>query len=370
MKNKLSIVTLTILMLGMVLGFKSTVNAQPGSAAVPFLLIGPDARAAGMGGTGTAIANDLNAVFWNPAGLGFLDYFDYSYDYEKEQYSTPFRQVSLAFSPWLPQFNADLYYSSGTFGQYFEELDGTIAVNFVLMNLGEFTRTDAAGNELGKFVSNEFALGFSYGTIIAPDLSFGFQLKYIQSNLTPTSPQTSGQSGTGISGGFDMGVLWKPVDLGFLEDRFSIGMNLQNVGPKMTYINESDPLPTNLRLGIAYKLVNDDFNQLSLAVDFAKLLVNRNDDGTSDALPTSFVSAWQNPGAEFSLGLEYWYEDAVALRAGYFDEPDDYGARQFWTFGLGVAYEIFKLDFSFINTIQENHPLANTMRFSMLIDWN
>lgn len=342
------------------------------SSAVPFLMIAPDARASGMGEVGTAIADDANAIYWNPGGLGFLDYFDYGYTFDDEETKIPYRQVALSFSPWLPQFNADLYYSYGTIAQHFDELDGTVAFNLIFMNLGEFKRTLENGQEAGTFTSNEFSVGFAYGTIIAPNLGFGFQLRYIQSNLTPTSGVTGGQSGTGISGGFDMGLLWKPTALNVLgvdfEDRLSLGMNLQNVGPKMTYINEADPLPTNLKLGFAYDLVKDEFNKLTFAFDYTKLLVNRDRNG-SDPIPLSFVSAWENNAMEFAMGAEYWYEDVVALRAGYFTEPDNQGARKFWNFGAGVRYDVFRLDFSFINTIEENNPLANTLRFSLLADW-
>ncbi|PKL79882.1 MAG: hypothetical protein CVV25_06280 [Ignavibacteriae bacterium HGW-Ignavibacteriae-4] len=342
------------------------------SSAVPFLMISPDARASGMGEVGTAIADDVNAIYWNPGGLAFLDYFDYGYTFDDEGTRTPFRQVALAFSPWLPQFNADLYYSYGTIAQHFDEIDGTVAFNFIFMNLGEFKRTLENSQEAGTFTSNEFSFGFSYGTIIAPDLGFGFQLRYIQSNLTPTGQGSGAQSGTGVSGGFDVGLLWKPSDLQVLgadmQDRLSLGMNLQNVGPKMTYINEADPLPTNLKLGIAYDVVKDEFNKLTFAFDYTKLLVNRDRNG-SDPIPLSFVSSWQNNAMEYAGGVEYWYEDVVALRAGYFTEPDNAGARKFWNFGAGVRYDIFRLDFSFINTIEENHPLANTLRFSLLADW-
>ncbi len=362
---------LLVTAIGMIFTTQVTeLKAQAGGSAVPFLLISPDARGSGMGETGTATTNDINAVYWNPAGLAFLDYFE-TYDdfFDQEPELVPYRQVALSFSPWLPQFNADLFYSYGTIGQYFEQLDGTVAFNFIFMNLGEFTRRADNGQELGRFTSNEFSLGISYGTIIAPDLGVGFQLRYIQSNLTPTSSQTGGEAGTGVSASFDLGVQWKPQNLGgFLDDNVSLGFNLQNVGPKITYIKESDPLPTNLRLGAGYELVEDEFNQLIVALDFSKLLVKRDSTG-SDPLPKSLVSGWENAGAEWAFGMEYWYDKVVALRAGYFTEPSSTGGRKYWNFGAGVRYDIFSLDFSFINTIEENHPLANTMRFSMLIDW-
>ncbi len=344
--------------------------SQAGGAAVPFLLISPDARSSGMGEVGTAIADDINAIYWNPAGLGFHDYVEAG-GYAEDKLE-PYGQVALSFSKWLPQFNADLYYSYLTAGRFIEELDGTVAFNFIYMNLGEFTRTSENGTVLGTFISNEFTIGLSYGTIIAPDLAVGFQLRYIQSNLTPTAVGQQ-DAGTGVSGSFDLGFLWKPADLDILgldlDDRISLGLNLQNVGPKMTYINESDPLPTQLRFGTAITLVRDEFNDLRFAMDVSKLLVKRDSLG-SDPLPKSLVTGWENAGAELAFGLEYWYEYLIALRAGYFTEPSTLGNRQFWNFGAGVKYDIFRLDFSYINTIEENHPLANTMRFSLIVDWD
>ena len=330
--------------------------SQAGGAAVPFLLIAPDARASGMGEVGTAIADDINAVYWNPAGLGF---------------QSNERQIALSFSKWLPQFNADLFYSYGTYGQYVEALDGTIAGTFIFMNLGEFQRTASDGTQLGTFRSNEFSIGVSYGTRLSDDVTAGVQIKYVQSNLAPAGAQQA-SAGVGISGAFDLGFMWKPAKLSLLganlDNVLSLGINLQNVGPKMTYLNESDPLPTMLRTGIALKLVEDEFNDLLVSMDLGKLLVRRDSLG-SDPIPQSFISAWGQGGIEMGLGMEYVYDQAVSLRGGYFTEPAAAGGRQFFTLGAGVAYDVFILDFSYILTIEDNHPLANTLRFSLLIDW-
>jgi hypothetical protein len=329
---------------------------QAGGSAVPFLLISPDARASAMGDIGTALADNLYAVHWNPAGLGFQEG----------------RQVALSFSKWLPQFNADLFYSYGTFGQYVEDLDGFVAANLIYMNLGEFMRTSEDGNALGKFRSNEFTLGVSYGTMISDDVAAGVQIKYIQSNLAPAGIGQAG-AGVGVSGAFDLGFLYAPrkLDLFGLElgRSLRLGVNLQNVGPKMTYLNESDPLPSTLRTGIAVKLVEDEFNDLTISADFSKLLVRRDSLG-SDPIPLSFVTAWGRGGIESGFGLEYIYEQIVALRGGYFTEPMVAGNRRYFTLGAGVTYDLFQIDFSYILTVEENHPLANTLRFSMLVNWD
>lgn len=341
--------------------------SQAGGSAVPFILISPDARASGMGETGTAIADDINAVFWNPSGLAFND----SVKINDEDY-IPWFQGALTYSHWLPQFNADLYYCYGNIGRYFDTMNGTCAFTFIFMNLGEFTRTDELGNAKGKFLSNEFAAGLTYGTIIARDLGIGVQLKYILSNLAPATPQTPGDAGRGQSFAFDLGLLWKPQNLNVLgldfEDRIALGINLQNVGPKITYKKESDPIPTTLRIGGAAKLAHDEYNDWKVTCDISKLLVRRDSLG-SDPLPKSLVTGWKNPGVDLSIGTEYWYSQVIALRAGYFTEPSLLGNRKFWNFGAGVRYDIFELDFSFINTVEENNPLANTMRFSALINF-
>jgi hypothetical protein len=339
-------------------------NAQAGGAAVPFLTIAPDARAGGMGEANTGIADNLYAVHWNPAGLGFLRYLNPETEFDEDLLE--YHQVGTNFTPWLPQFNADLYYATGTWGRYIDELNGTIAANLTFIYLGEFTQTDNTGRELGKFNSSEYALGLSYGTLITEDLSLGIQAKFIQSILGAISD--SPDAGSGISGAVDIGLLWKPLDLPYLDDKLSIGLNIQNIGPKMTYTSQSDPLPSMIRLGFGFTPVRDEFNELTFALDVAKLMVRRYRDGTSDAVPVNFITGFENPGAEFSFGAEYWYAQVVALRGGYFYEPQGAGGRQFYTFGIGVRYDIFELNFSFINTVEDNSPLANTLRSSFLID--
>lgn len=183
------------------------VFSQAGGASVPFLRIAPDARSSGMGETGVAIADDANAVYWNPAGLGFLEYFNEGSEFEDP---IPFKQVALSYSPWLPQFNADLYYSYAA-GVYHLEDVGTIAANFMFMNLGKFTRTTVGGQRGQDFTSEEFALSVAFGSRVTDDLSLGANLKYIRSNLTPAFDNKA--AAIGNSAALDIGLLWKPTNL-------------------------------------------------------------------------------------------------------------------------------------------------------------
>jgi hypothetical protein len=339
----------------------ATASAQQvsGGAAVPFLLIAPNARSGGMGEAGTGVSKDVMATFYNVGGLA----------YEKRT------QVSLTYSKWLPQFNADLHYSYLSGCTYVKDLDGTINAHVTYLDLGEFQQTYESGAVGQKFRSLEFAVGLGYSTMIAQDLGAGIQARYIQSNLSsvPVGNEKGG-SGVGRSVGFDLGVLWTPkTDWGLPQDFLNIGGTLTNIGPKSHYIDisQADPLPTTFRLGLGFHLLKDEFNDLTLATDITKLLINRPSKTEVDPVPISLVTAWGNgQGVELSTGLEYWYEELVALRAGYFTESVNGGNRRFITFGAGLRYDIYGFDFSYINTIEESHPLANTLRFSLFVDFD
>ena len=337
-------------------GYTFAQSTAGGGSAVPFLLIAPNARYAAMGEAGTAIANDVNASFFNIGGLGF-------------QKNT---QVSINYSKWLPQFNADLHYGFLTGSMFFEELGGTMSAHIVYLDLGEFQQTFENGQQGQRFRSQEYAIGIGYSTELSDDVGLGVQARYIESNLSNIKIEGVEGSGVGRSVGLDIGALWKPkTNWGMPEDFLSFGATLSNVGPKIHYIDiqQADPLPTSFRLGSAFHVVKDEFNDLTFTADINKLLINRPDSGQVDPVPISLVTAWGNgKGVELSLGAEYWYDDAIALRAGYFTESANSGNREFLTFGAGVRYEEFGLDFSYINTIEEAHPLANTLRFSLLVD--
>ncbi len=328
-----------------------------GGSAVPFLLIAPNARYAGMGEAGTAISSDVNAIFFNIGGLGF-------------QENT---QVSINYSKWLPQFNADLHYGFLSGSTFIEKLQGTMSAHITYLDLGEFQQTFDNGQQGQRFRSQEYAIGVGYSTQISDDVGLGVQGRYIESNLSSIKIEGVEGSGVGRSFGLDFGTLWKPkTDWGLPEDFLSLGLMLSNLGPKIHYIDiqQADPLPTSLRLGTAFHVVEDEFNDLTFTVDVNKLLINRTDSGTKvDPVPISLVTAWGNgKGVELSMGAEYWYDKAIALRAGYFTESEESGNREFLTFGAGVRYQEFGLDFSYINTIEEAHPLANTLRFSLIVD--
>ncbi|HTX19425.1 MAG TPA: PorV/PorQ family protein [Bacteroidota bacterium] len=366
---KLKAAIIAVFGLGILLVVQETAFAQGGASAVPFLLISPNSRASGMGEAGAGLADDAGSVYWNPGGLGFLKG----------------SEVSITHSNWLPQFHlADLFYDYLNYRQDVPEWGGTVAGSVTYLNLGEFTITDETGPiPKGSFKAFEVAATVGYGAAITDTWGLGMNLRFINSALSPMG--TGQEQGTGIAYdmSFDIATLWKPKTLVIpftdldLGEHFQIGANLSNIGPKITYIDaaQADPLPTTLRLGFGIIPVKDEFNSLEIALDFSRLLVNR-EGAQSDPLPKSLITSWTSPGwngvlrsTQTSVGMEYWYNKLIALRMGYFYEDPAYGDRKFMTFGAGIRYDIYGFDFSYDSTSDENSPLSDTLRFTLLIIW-
>lgn len=347
-----------------------------GEAAVPFLLLAPDSRAGGIGESGTGLADNSSAIFWNPAGIAF-------------QTGT---EVSITHSNWLPQFKLDLFYEYLTFRQYIEELDGSVTASITYMNFGEFVRTgETDPTPLGTFRSFDAALTVGYATKIHQDWGLGFNFRLIHSRLSDVTVGQEKGKGVATSVSFDIGAMWRPKTLYLpfsdinIGNQISLGMNLSNLGPKIYYIDkaQADPIPTNFRLGLAYQIFSDEFNSLTYTLDFSKLLVSR-DTSSSKEFYEALLAAWvDKPFKEelrdivTSMGMEYWYgtpgDFLFALRTGFFYEDPNYGNRKFVTFGAGIRYDIYGFDFSYITTSVfkdgENHPLSDTLRFTVLIGW-
>lgn len=316
-------------------------------AAVLFLLISPTARAGGMGEAFVAIADDVSATYWNPAGLAFQEG----------------KQFTSMYAKWLPQFNLDdLYYLYGAYRQSFEGL-GTIGMHITYINLGEQIITGEEGPDpLGTFQSNEWALTLSYGTLLSENFGVGVNVRYIRSNLSEVGAGAEKGNGQANAFSVDLGILKKNLFI----DRLNFGVNLSNLGDRITFVDASQasPLPTNLRAGFAYRAIDQEFNQLTFVVDMNKLLVNAHQDGTSDSVFEALFSAWSNDDYIFNFGAEYWYANLIALRGGY--NWDDAGASNYLTLGAGLRYANYRFDFGYIAG-DEGNPLSGTMRFSLTI---
>jgi len=356
------------------------VQAQVGITAVPFLQIEPDSRSTGMGNTGVALADNASAIFWNPAGLAFQNQ----------------SQVNLTHANWLPAFNADLFYDY-LVGTYHVDGIGTIGGHITFLNLGEQIRTDETGLELGRFNSFEISAGLSYGFRLSDNFAIGTGIRYIHSSLADGS--VSGQSiSPGSSIGVDLAALYKtnPFQVANRMASFNAGFNLSNIGPGIQYTDnaQKDPLPTIFRAGWAYKMDIDSngLNTITFSNDISKIMARNERVGSDpenpeyesmgvfEALFNSWGSYERFNGTEtvtvslaqqlmFGFGLEYWYDNLFALRTGYYYEHPENGDREFITLGAGIRYNIFGVDFSYLYTLEDDHPLANTIRLSLLVNF-
>lgn len=367
------------------------VRAQIGGSAVVFLMIEPDSRAAGMGNAGVAVADNANAIFWNPAGLA-------------DQVGT---EMALTHSNWLPEFKAGIFYEYLVAKHHIPGW-GTLGAHVTYLFLGEHEYRDAQNNLLGDFTSYDLAAGLSYGFKVGKNLSLGTGVRLIYSNLANVVVGLQ-ETNPGISVGVDIGLLYRTPKffLGMSDAQYSIGFNLANMGPKIQYSDsdQSDPIPTNLRVGHAFQIELDAYNRIAFVNDVTKILVRQrtmqtcidpNDESTckvayeSDPFYKAIFSSWtpirvlssavnaEEPMYEslstleqllISMGFEYWYNNLFAIRGGYFYENPYNGNRQFLTFGAGIRYSIFGMDLSYIYALEENHPLANTVRVSLLLNF-
>ena len=359
------------------------------TTAVPFLLIAPDARSGAMGDAGVATSPDANSIHWNPAKLAFV---------EKNI------GFSLSYTPWLRALVPDIYlgYLAG-----YKKLknDQTLGFSLLYFSLGDITFTDNAGNVTGQFNPKELSVDVAYARKLGDDFSGGLALRYINSNLTGGAFLPSGSySHAGNSVAADISVFYhKEVDINSKKSIFTSGVNFSNIGAKISYTESGnkDFIPTNFRFGAGLKMDLDDYNSLAFTADINKLLVPTppvymkdvsGKDSVSDgnkivlygkdpnvSVAGAIFSSWGDaPGGfaeelkefTYSLGLEYWYDKQFAIRAGYFHEAATKGNRQFFTVGAGVKYNVFGIDFAYLIPTQQKHPLENTLRFTLLIDFD
>ena len=350
------------------------------TTAVPFLLISPDSKAGAMGDVGVATTPDANSIHWNPAKLAFVD---------------DDMGFSMSYVPWLRALVPDinLSYLAG-----YRKLNDNEAIGLELryFSLGDITFTDILGTTIGQYKPSEFALGTSYSRKLSDNFSLAISGRYIYSNLTGGQaaggiPTVAGQSIAADLAGY----YTNPIRLGGKDFDLAIGGNISNIGSKISYTETSvkDFIPINLRLGTAIGTEFDDYNKMSFAFDINKLLVPTpavyNNEGeitigqdpNVSVVSGIFQSFGDAPGGtkeefreiNYSIGTEYWYANQFAIRAGYFFEHDTKGGRKFFTFGSGVKYNVFALDFSYLinasRAINGNNPLANTMRFTLVFDF-
>ena len=337
------------------------------TTATPFLLIVPDARAGGMGDMGVATTADAFSLFHNPAKMVFSD-----------------RQIKtgLTYSPWLRNLTDDIFIGSGSYINRFSE-NSAWGADFKYFSLGQIDLTDDTGNPNGTINPNELVATGSYALKLSETFSMGVSLKYIRSNLA-----FNGTAGNALqpinSFGVDVSGYYQSYEenYGNFNGRYRIGFNIANIGPKVSYTpGQEDFIPTNLKFGGGFDFILDDYNIISTTVEFTKLLVPTPQlDGSDEEqgwIQGMFSSFGDAPGGfseelqefTYALGGEYLYNNAFALRAGYFHESQDKGNRQYFTLGGGFKTNALNIDLSYlINSSDINNPLENSLRFSLSFD--
>lgn len=366
------------------------------TTAVPFLMIGPDSRSGAMGDAGVALSPDGNSLHWNPAKMAFCDN-----DVE----------FSMSYAPWLRALVDDmnLAYLTGVKRINKRQAWGGALRYF---SLGNITFTDESGTTIRDFKPAELSLDVGYSQKLSDRFSGGIAGRFINSNLTGGTNVTGANSKPGRSVAVDISMFYSNpyAKLAGRDAEFNWGVNISNIGAKMGYTEsaERDFIPTNLKMGTALKMKLDAYNSMTFTVDVNKLLVpttpiydqesgtsivsgydpnvgvatamiqsfydapgivNFNDDGT---YTIEEGSVFREEVREFNLGggVEYNYNDVFAFRTGFFNEHYSKGARQFITLGAGIKYTVFTVDFSYLISTRQQNPLANTLRFTLRLQFS
>ena len=349
------------------------------STAVPFLRIAPDARSGAMGDLGVATLPssidgdrgwaDANGWFFNPAKMAFMG---------------QNMGFSVTYTPWLKQLVNDIYLAS-LYG--FKRIDEnqTVGGSLRYFSLGDIQFTDANGTFLQNYSPNEFAVDAGYARKLSEVFSTGVMIRFIYSNLAKGMQVNNTPIQAGTSAAADVSFYYTndEIKISGNDAELNFGLNISNLGAKITYTEDAenkDFLPSNLGFGGALNIHLDDHNEFMFGADINKLLVPtpdplgayRNKSVASGVLGSFSDAPFEEEMRElmYSVGVEYWYDKQFAIRGGYFSEHKTKGGRKFATVGLGLKYSVFGLNFSYlIPTNAQRNPLDNTLRFSLLFDF-
>ena len=356
--------------------FVSSAIAQSSSinivtTAVPFLRISPDARAGGMGDAGIAISPDANSGFWDLGKVPFASSSD---------------AIGVTYTPWLKDIAQDVYMITLA-GYHKLDEDQAFSAGIRYFNLGQIQFTDAFGNPLNTGRPHEFALDLGYSRKLSDALGIGVALRYINSSLA-NGVATNGvtyKAGNTIAA--DLSLYGNNTDEND-GSGLTYGITLSNLGGKIGYTDNAetkDYIPANMGAGIGYTWAFQEEHKVTLAFEVNKLLVPSFPEFTGDSATdaqaindyhtqsvfSSWFKSFSNNAYSGSLGAEYTYNNQFSLRAGYYKESKEMGDRSYFTAGVGMKYQIFNFNFSYLapsgNGVTRN-PLSNTLRFSVLFD--
>ncbi len=322
-------------------------NSQT-TTAIPFLLIATDARAGSMGDIGVATSSDAFSLFHNPSKIAFNE---------------NGISIGVSYVPWLRNLTDDIFVGNISVINRFSE-NQAWGADIKYFSLGEINLTTDQGLPNGFKKPSEFAISGYYALKLSETFSMSVGLKYINSNYD-IDDDFDAVNGFAVD---VSGYYRSPEEnYGTFNGRYRLGFNIANIGPKVSYTpGEDNFIPTNLKLGGGFDFILDDFNIVSVNLEFTKLLVSSDiNDGWFEGMFSSF----DDPTPTWALGAEYLYNKAFAIRAGYFNESESNGNRQFYTMGAGFKARAFSIDLSYlINYSDIKNPLENTLRFSLAFD--
>lgn len=350
------------------------------TTGVPFLLITPDARAAGMGELGVATSADAYAQQWNPAKYAF---------------SENNSGLGLSYTPYLRQLVDDIFLGSLN---YFNKLNerSAWATTLKYFSYGNVQFNDMMSGTIidqGSKRPNEITVDLSYSLKLSEKFAMAVAGRFLRSDLkihTDMDATSANSLGVDIAG-FYQGDTF---DMGNLNGLIRAGFNISNIGPRLKYDEggQMDFIPTNLKLGSGVDFIFDPSNVLGIYIEFSKLLVptpvayydnNNQPQGYRqpdiDFFNGIFKSFNDAPGGTqeelkeitWALGLEYLFAKTLALRTGYFNESEEKGSRRYLTFGTGFKLNGTEIDISYLSSISKiRNPLENTLRFSLSFNFD
>lgn len=349
---------------------------NPINTSVTSQSIAPDARAAGMGDVGVATEADVNSQFWNPA---------------KYPFAISRAGVGLNYTPWLRQLvnDMDLAYMAGYYriGDY-SALSGSLRY----FSLGE-VYTSEGGDDM-TITPYEMSLDVAYSLMLSERFSIAAGLRWIYSDLTYNF---SDESSPGSAFAADLSCYYQNyLNFGDRECQLGLGLNVSNIGTKISFGGDdnSEFIPTNMRLGASLVIPVDEYNRFTIAADANKLLVptypkQMENETTEDyqervqrdyydisSIAGMFKSFSDAPNGfseelqeiQWSLGAEYNYHDQFSLRAGYHHEAENKGNRKYFTVGAGFKMNVFSLDAGYVIATAKSNPLDQTLRFTLTFD--
>jgi len=344
------------------------------TTGVPFLLIAADARAGGMGDMGVATSADAFSQQWNPS--------KYAFAISKQG-------IGITYTPYLSNLVNDIFLGNLTYYNRINE-QSAVAASLRYFSLGDIELRDTFDQEPLIQSPNEFTVDVSYALRLSERFSMAVTGRYLRSDLkiqaSNEDASAAGSFGVDVSGYYQS----TEENYGTFNGRYRLGFNIANIGPKVSYLpGKEDFIPTNLKFGGGFDFILDDYNIVSANIEFTKLLVptppirdaagnivEGKDDDVS-FVSGIFQSFGDAPGGfseeikefTYAIGAEYLYNNAFALRAGYFHESEIKGNRQFFTLGAGFKTNALNIDLSYLlNASDVNNPLENSLRFSLSFD--